>query len=52
MVPEQLRRPLGLMPQGLDATDSIQRESFGARGLTAGLAPLARTYALTASKTT
>ena len=50
MVPERFRRPLGLMPQGSDATDSVQRESFDARGLTAGLAPNARSYALTASK--
>ena len=39
------------MPQGSNATDSVQRAIFGARGLTAGLAPLTRTYALTASKT-
>ena len=49
MVPEQFRRPLGLMPQCSYATDSVQRASFGAQGLTVGLVPFSRTYALTAS---
>ncbi len=41
MVPEQFRRPLGLVPQGSDATDSVHWASVSCLGA----------YALTASKT-
>ena len=41
MVPEQFRRPLGLVPQGSDATDSVHWASVSCLGA----------YALKASKT-